>query len=171
MAMFGGLLEFTNLTLEYNNTQIGCRAELQDGTLQSSKDATLLLIQGESHATTYLFYEIFPSPLGLLPAVNSLVLTVQDSTSLSLNWTAPFTLDIVDLDPDITYCVEVANFTSSEVLDIDCGLTQPGFSYPIPEGSECFVPIFTVNPVNPAGNGTMATVPFFLTEASECFYA
>ncbi len=84
-----------------------------------------------------------------------------------LNWTAPFSLDVVDVEPDITYCVEVVNFTSSEILDIDCGLAMPGFSYPIPEGSECFIPILTVSPVNPVGNGTMSTTPFFLTETSE----
>ncbi len=84
---------------------------------------------------------------------------VEDSVII-LNWTAPFTLDIYDYNPDITYCVQVANVNSSEVLDTDCNLTQPGFSYPIPDGSECFIFFFAVNPVNDVGNGTLSIVPF-----------
>ena len=87
-------------------------------------------------------------------------MTVQDST-ISLTWTAPFTLDITDIDPDITYCVGVANSTSSS---IQCGITETGFSFSIPPDSAChnYMFTFTVTPVNVVGNGTSSTYYYYL---------
>ncbi len=46
--VFGiGILEFTDIPREYNNTRIGCRVELGGGRILLSRDATLLLLQGE----------------------------------------------------------------------------------------------------------------------------
>ena len=42
-----GILEFTNLPREYNNTRIGCRATATSGNTLLSRDATLLLLQGK----------------------------------------------------------------------------------------------------------------------------
>lgn len=41
-----GMLQFTNLSLEYNNSNIRCRAFLKSGGVQTSNDARLLLLQG-----------------------------------------------------------------------------------------------------------------------------
>ena len=92
---------------------------------------------------------------GLLSAVGSLMMTVQDST-ISLTWTAPFTLDIPG-DPDITYCVCEVNSTSSSTLHSQCGITETEYEYPIPPDSACHDHMITVTPVNPAGNGTSST--------------
>ena len=93
---------------------------------------------------------------GLLSAVGSLMMTVQDST-ISLTWTAPFTLDITGVDPDITYCVGVVNSTSSSTLHLECGITETEYEYPIPSDSACHDHMVTVTPVNHAGNGTSST--------------
>ena len=90
---------------------------------------------------------------GLLSAVGSLSVTLQDST-ISLNWTAPFTLDIRGVDPDITYCVAVVNSTSSTPHS-QCGINVTEYEYPIPPDSTCHNYTFTfiVTPVNAVGNG------------------
>ena len=95
---------------------------------------------------------------GILSTVGSLMMTVQDST-ISLTWTAPFTLDITGVDPDITYCVGVVNFTSgsSSTLHSECGITETEYEYPIPPDSACHDHMVTVTPGNPAGNGTSST--------------
>ena len=40
-------LEFTNLSIEYNNTEIRCEVTFQSGNRVTSNSATLLLLQGE----------------------------------------------------------------------------------------------------------------------------
>ena len=94
--------------------------------------------------------------IGLLSAVGNLMMTVQDST-ISLTWTAPFTLDITIVDADITYCVSVVNSTSSLALHLECGITETEYEYPIPPDSACHDHMVTVTPVNPAGNGSSST--------------
>ena len=92
---------------------------------------------------------------GILSAVGSLRATSQNYTFF-LTWTAPFTLDIAGVDPDITYCVGVVNSTSS-TLHSQCGITETEYEYPIPPDSACHMYMFTVTPVNPVGNGQPST--------------
>ena len=96
---------------------------------------------------------------GFLSAVGSLMMTVQNST-ISLTWTAPFTLDITGVDPDITYCVGVVNSTSSSTLHSECGITETEYEYPIPPDSACHDHMVTahVTPINVVGNGTSSTL-------------
>ncbi len=70
------------------------------------------------------------------------------------------TLDIPDIDPDITgYCVGVVNSTSSLVIDSQCGITDTQYSYTVsPRSTPCDTYTFTVTPVNIVGNGTSASV-------------
>ena len=98
---------------------------------------------------------------GLLPAVGSLMLLVQDSRStITLTWRAPFTLDISRIDPDIEgYCVDVISSTSSKTLHSECGITETEFTYPEPPGCDGYT--FTVIPVNIVGNGTTSSRSFF----------
>ena len=107
---------------------------------------------------------------GLLSAVGSLMMTVQNST-ISLNWTAPFTLDIAGVDPDITYCVSVVNSTSSSTLHSQCGITEAGFSFSIPPDSAChnYTFTFTVTPVNAVGNGTSSM--YYHNLQGDCYHA
>lgn len=92
---------------------------------------------------------------GPLSAVGSLTLSVQNST-IFLNWTAPFTLDIngIDEQPDITYCVNVA--LSNSTLYSECGITETEYIYSNTcTCVGCINVTFTVIPVNVVGNGTV----------------
>lgn len=71
----------------------------------------------------------------------------QDST-FTLSWNRPLTLD---LDSDITYCVEIVSSTSSQT---ECGIMGTNFTYPEPPRVDCSSINFTVTPVNVVGNGT-----------------
>ena len=105
--------------------------------------------------------------LGRLSAVGSPNITASNST-LSLTWEPPFTLDITNVDPDITgYCVEVVNFTSSLTLLSQCGITETAFTYPIPPDVNCHKYEFTIRPLNIAGMGDTATATFVAVEASK----
>ncbi len=99
--------------------------------------------------------------VGFLPAVGSLnaTLTPMDSI-ISLTWTPPFSLNISNVDPDVTgYCVGVVNSTSSLVIDSQCGITDTQYNYTVsPRSTPCDNYTFTVTPVNRVGNGTSASV-------------
>ncbi len=99
--------------------------------------------------------------VGLLPAVGSLTATLIPLDSIiSLNWTAPYSLDITSVDPDISgYCVGVVNSTSSLVMHSQCNITDTQYNYTVsPNDIVCDTYTFTVTPVNKVGNGTSASV-------------
>ena len=96
---------------------------------------------------------------GLLSAVGSPSVDLV-GTDISLTWTAPFTLDISNVDPDITYCVDVVNSASSSIVLSECGITVTRFNFSIPIGRVCDNYTFTVTPVNGAGNGTAVTLGY-----------
>ena len=106
---------------------------------------------------------------GLLAAVGSPSVGLV-GTDISLTWTAPFTLDISNVDPDITYCVDVVNSTSSSIVLSECGITVTGFNFSIPLGRVCDNFSFTVIPVNRAGNGTAVTLGYSITGMYMCSY-
>lgn len=96
---------------------------------------------------------------GLLAGVGSLELAIQDST-ISLNWTAPFTLDILLVTPDIEgYCVDIINSTSSLTLYSQCGINTTEFSYPLHQNMYgCHDYIYAVTPINVVGSGKRVTI-------------
>ena len=99
---------------------------------------------------------------GRLSAVSSLTATLIPLESIiSLTWTPPFSLDITNVDPDITgYCVGVTNSTSSLVIHSECGITDTQYNYTVlpPNDIVCDTYTFTITPVNRVGNGTSASV-------------
>ena len=97
---------------------------------------------------------------GLLAAVGSPSVDLV-GTNISLTWTAPFTLDLTNVDPDITYCVDVVNSTSSSTVLSECEITVTGFNFSIPIDRVRDDYTFTVTPVNLAGNGTAVTLWIF----------
>ncbi len=110
--------------------------------------------------------------VGLLPAVGSLTATpIPLDSIISLTWTPPFSLDILNEDPDITgYCVGVVNSTSSLVIDSQCGITDTQYNYTVsPRSTLCDTYTFTVTPVNIVGNGTSSSVTLLsnITEGKE----
>ena len=101
--------------------------------------------------------------LGLLSTVGSLHITVSNIT-LSLTWEPPFTLDIVGVDPDITYCVDVVDSTSSTTLRSQCDITDAEFTHPLLDAVCYSSLILTVTPVNIVGRGAPSSVSYIGTE-------
>ncbi len=97
---------------------------------------------------------------GLLPAVGSLTATpILLNSIIFLTLTPPFSLDITNVNPDITYCMGVVNSTSSLVIHSQCGITDTQYNYTVsPRSTPCDTYTFTVTPVNIVGNGTSASV-------------
>ncbi len=114
--------------------------------------------------------------LGLLNAVSTLIVTPElFNSTISLAWTPPFSLDITNVDHDITYCVDVVNSTSSLVIHSQCGITDTQYNYTVSNRSTpCDNYTFTITPVNEVGNGTSASVTLLsnitMGEISNCNY-
>ncbi len=75
---------------------------------------------------------------------------------ISLTWTPHFSINV---NPDITYCVDVVNSTSSLVLHSQCNITDTQYNYTVSPRSTCTCDTytFTVTPVTVVGNGTSAS--------------
>ena len=69
------------------------------------------------------------------------------------------------VDPDITYCVDVINSTSSVTVHLECDITMTEFSYPIPQDAVCHSYVLTITPVNVVGRGVSSSVSYIGTEA------
>jgi hypothetical protein len=105
----------------------------------------------------YDYIHVLNVLIGLLPAVVSLEATFS-SDFIYFTWTPPFTLDITDVEPDISgYCIDIINSTTSSTLYSLCGINETEFIFPTPPDNGCQGYIAcTVIPVNAVGNGTMA---------------
>ena len=79
------------------------------------------------------------------------ILIEVEGNNVTLNWTAPFSLNLTGVEPDITYCVEVISATTSMVTE--CDIHVPMWTY-ISTVPLCDRLTFVVTPVNLAGNGT-----------------
>ena len=91
-------------------------------------------------------------PLGLLGAVGNLTLNVQDS-GVFVNWTAPFTLDISNMEDDISgYCIDIINFNTSSTLFSECGINTTEISLTLTL-DVCHTYMITVTPENVVGRG------------------
>lgn len=155
-TIVSGRLEFVNLPLKYRMTQICCRIQYIMGSSEYS-ETVLLAVQG-NFCRIFLYIANFSCFIGTLSAVENLTAMRQDLT-VFLNWTAPPTLH---MNPERDYCVEVVNFTSSELLERKCEINETHFIYPEPSDSECHGTAFTVTPVNVVGDGENATQWFTL---------
>ena len=70
-------------------------------------------------------------------------------------WEAPFTLDLTNVDPDITYCVDVMD-SLNNTLYSQCGINTTSVIIPL-DTDVCQASVYTITPVNPAGNGIKDT--------------
>ena len=87
----------------------------------------------------------------------------QDSTVITLNWTAPFTLDITGVEPDIEgYTVVVRKTSLNSTISMDNFTTaETDFLYMLPSNdSACLSYQFTVYARNLAGDGNRSTVTY-----------
>lgn len=103
---------------------------------------------------------------GLLGDVGSVEITSLQSLTISLTWTPPFTLDIVD-EPDIIgYCVLVNEDSyvdvevSTSSLPSNCTISQPEYNFTLPSGSTCRVYKFAVYAFNVVGNGMQSNASY-----------
>ena len=80
------------------------------------------------------------------------------ASSINVSWSAPFSLDVTDVDPDIWYSVLIYNVTDEENSTVvpctDChNLTQTHYIFSPDYHSPCHEYTFTVIPYNGAGQG------------------
>ena len=94
---------------------------------------------------------------GLLSSVVNLE-TASSTSSVNVSWSAPFSLDVTGVDPDIWYSVLIYNVTDEEnptaVLCTDChNLPQTHYIFSRDYPSPCHKYTFTVIPYNGVGQG------------------
>ena len=99
--------------------------------------------------------------IGPLPKVDDLHVT-SDASSVTISWTAPFSLDVTGVDPDIWYSV-IYNVTDennpTDTLCTDCiNITETHYTFTPDYLSPCHVYLFSVIPVNGAGQGQSSSI-------------
>ncbi|CAI8019347.1 hypothetical protein GBAR_LOCUS11635 [Geodia barretti] len=131
-----------NLTIraraEYNGTRVQCLVIVFGSPSVNSRSANLK-IQGR------------------LQAIRGLSAT-KNTTSLTISWTAPFSLDVTGSDPDIWYSVLIYNVTDENnptaILCTDCiNITETHYTFSPDYTSPCHVYNLSVIPLNGAGQG------------------
>ena len=91
----------------------------------------------------------------------------QNLTAITLTWTAPFTLDITSVDPDIEgYTVNVSKIDANSTVSININnytTTETSFLYTLPSNDgPCFSYLFTVYARNAAGDGEHSNVQYIV---------
>ena len=86
----------------------------------------------------------------------------SNASSVTISWTAPFSLDVTGVDPDIWYSVLIYNVTDENnptaILCTDCtNITETHYTFTPDYLSPCHVYNFSVIPVNGAGQGESNT--------------
>ncbi|CAI8028058.1 hypothetical protein GBAR_LOCUS15991 [Geodia barretti] len=94
---------------------------------------------------------------GPLSAVAGLSI-ISNAGSVTISWSAPFSLDVTGVDPDIWYSVLIYNVTDENnptaILCTDCiNITQTHYTFTPDYLSPCHVYNFSVIPLNGAGQG------------------
>lgn len=89
-------------------------------------------------------------PAGYLSAVGDLNITILPGNTL-VTWTAPFTLNVTDHDPDITYQINIIHGDMSTTTIQDHVLTN--YTIVPDESIPCSRFVFEVAPKNGAGVG------------------
>lgn len=79
--------------------------------------------------------------------------------SVEITWKAPFTLNLTNTEPDITYCVQMSNNSNGYKIVHVCNVTETKFVYTLLdirssccESSSCTINASVV-PINGAGDG------------------
>ena len=88
----------------------------------------------------------------------SYVIATFTDTSFTISWTAPFSLDVTGVDPDIWYSVFIYNVTDENnptaILCTDCNrITETHYTFTPDYLGPCYVFNSSVIPVNGAGQG------------------
>ena len=148
---------------EYNETVVQCVAGDAGGGSIESANVTLK-VQGEpiffSNAERKMQHVFMLRLTGLLTSVGNLK-AENGLNSVTISWTAPFSLDVSGEDPDIWYTVLISNVTDeahpTAVPCTDChNLTQTHYTFSPHLPSPCHNYTFTVIPQNGVGPGAWA---------------
>ena len=146
-------LRIVNVSTDLNSTTVQC-------VLRTSSDIpshnAILLVQGNCIVIIMVFMAVLIWSAGTLDRVSNISATVQDQ-SVTIMWEAPFTLNLTSVDPDITYCVDVMDFLNNILYYSQCGINTTNVAIPL-DTELCSV--YTITPVNPAGNGIKDTYLF-----------
>ncbi|CAI8046216.1 hypothetical protein GBAR_LOCUS25542 [Geodia barretti] len=123
---------------EYNGTRVSCFTQRLGGLFMESANVTLRI-------------------QGTLSAVAGLSVT-SNASSVTISWSAPFSLDVTGVDPDIWYSVLIYNVTDENnptaILCTDCiNITETHYTFTPDYLSPCHVYNFSVIPLNGAGQG------------------
>ena len=94
---------------------------------------------------------------GLLDEVKE-VNASTNCSSITLTWQPPFSLDITNTDPDMTFCVEVYNVSEEERTPLQhlgrCSIMTPHYTIPTDNSGLMLHYQFMVTAVNVVGRGT-----------------
>ena len=132
---------------QYNNTVIQCEAVVrEEGGLMSvlSKTATLQ-VQGIINFYIQLHFTLKSHCIGPLSSVPNLyfLFDQSSSTTITISWDPPFSLNLTTAEPDIQYCVDVYNVTGGDDhLQSVCDITDTYYTFTASDPDQLF--IFTV---------------------------
>ncbi|CAI7992180.1 hypothetical protein GBAR_LOCUS937, partial [Geodia barretti] len=95
----------------------------------------------------------------------------SNASSVTISWSAPFSLDVTGVDPDIRYSVLIYNVTDENnptaILCTDCmNITETHYTFTPDYLSPCHVYDFSVIPLNGAGQGESS--PFISGYVLKC---
>ena len=119
----------------------------------------------------YASLYIHSGPLSAVVDLN----TSSNGTSINVSWTAPWSLDVTGVDPDIWYSVIIYNVTDmNNISTIPCtnciNITYTKYEFTPDYVGCCHVYNFSVIPFNGAGKGESQTVTFSKFKKSFHFY-
>ena len=78
----------------------------------------------------------------------------SNASSVTISWTAPFSLDVTDVDPDIWYSVLIEDMTDEDnPTNITVNTTDTYYMFTPDYISPCQKFLFSVIPFNGAGEG------------------
>ena len=119
-----------------------------------------------------IFYSIYSGP----PSAVVNLSAVRSGSSFNISWSAPWSLNVTDVDHDIWYSVLIQNVTDedrpTDILCTDCtNITETHYTFTPDHLSPCYVYNFTIIPANGAGLGEGVTLSYSFTVEGDkyCF--
>ena len=97
-------------------------------------------------------------------------------STLTVDWEEPYSLDVSNVEPDVTYCLDVKIFNDSFRLGFlfsKCGIVLTVYAFHPVDPKPCDIYEVFITPVNGAGNGTVVSVvsSFYLQQGNLLQYA
>ena len=147
-------LTLTSATIDLNNTNVRCRVSVLIPYKAVYSNTSILRLQGRLMNTKKGGYNVF---VGTLAAVNILYYMMINSTSINITWSAPYTLDGVDI---LGYNITITNTSTGNILHTY--FTQDT-QYVISnkDGDPCTELTLTISGYNGAGKGDTKSFNYY----------